>query len=220
MRAQRIIQANLWKLNQRFEGLRFSATTCRANAALPRLRPTCLGPWRRGIPKAGASRCRSMTSRGAIEYPDVVRFEIEEQDLASYRRAADFLNIQQRGHRLGPARVRNFRRAGRQPLVGAAARIESAGRHHAPHRSPQAERRPASRDAGIDRALHPAGGHDGAGTADLAGGLPGAAGQDRSHPARYSRRTIRRSGLLQGPVRRGRKEGVADVRAAFAEQGD
>jgi glycosyltransferase involved in cell wall biosynthesis len=27
------------------------------------------------------------------EYPDVVRFEIEEQDLASYRRAADFLNI-------------------------------------------------------------------------------------------------------------------------------
>lgn len=27
------------------------------------------------------------------DYPDVVRFEIEEQDLASYRRAADFLNI-------------------------------------------------------------------------------------------------------------------------------
>ena len=30
---------------------------------------------------------------GGYEYPDVVRFEIEEQDLASYRRAADFLNI-------------------------------------------------------------------------------------------------------------------------------
>lgn len=27
------------------------------------------------------------------EYPDVVRFEIEEQDLSSYQRAADFLNI-------------------------------------------------------------------------------------------------------------------------------
>src|SRR5439155_26900969 len=27
------------------------------------------------------------------EYPDVVRFEIEEQDLSSYLRAADFLNI-------------------------------------------------------------------------------------------------------------------------------
>ena len=30
---------------------------------------------------------------GGYEYPGVVRFEIEEQDLASYRRAADFLNI-------------------------------------------------------------------------------------------------------------------------------
>ena len=30
---------------------------------------------------------------GGYEYPDIVRFEIEEQDLASYQRAADFLNI-------------------------------------------------------------------------------------------------------------------------------
>jgi glycosyltransferase involved in cell wall biosynthesis len=30
---------------------------------------------------------------GGYEYPGVVRFEIEEQDLASYQRAADFLNI-------------------------------------------------------------------------------------------------------------------------------
>lgn len=30
---------------------------------------------------------------GGYDYPDVVRFEIEEQDLTSYRRAADFLNI-------------------------------------------------------------------------------------------------------------------------------
>jgi glycosyltransferase involved in cell wall biosynthesis len=30
---------------------------------------------------------------GGYEYPEVVRFEIEEQDLASYQRAADFLNI-------------------------------------------------------------------------------------------------------------------------------
>jgi glycosyltransferase involved in cell wall biosynthesis len=29
---------------------------------------------------------------GCYHYPDVVRFEIEEQDVASYRRAADFLN--------------------------------------------------------------------------------------------------------------------------------
>jgi glycosyltransferase involved in cell wall biosynthesis len=31
--------------------------------------------------------------KGSYDYPDVVRFEIEEQDLASYERAADFLNI-------------------------------------------------------------------------------------------------------------------------------
>jgi len=30
---------------------------------------------------------------GGYEYPGVVRFEIEEQDLTSYRRAADFMNI-------------------------------------------------------------------------------------------------------------------------------
>ena len=30
---------------------------------------------------------------GGYEYPDVVRFEIEEQDLTSYQRASDFINI-------------------------------------------------------------------------------------------------------------------------------
>jgi hypothetical protein len=29
---------------------------------------------------------------GGYEYPEVVRFEIDEQDLSSYLRAADFLN--------------------------------------------------------------------------------------------------------------------------------
>lgn len=31
--------------------------------------------------------------KGGYDYPEVVRYEIEEQDLASYQRAADFLNI-------------------------------------------------------------------------------------------------------------------------------
>ncbi|MBI4903414.1 MAG: glycosyltransferase family 4 protein, partial [Acidobacteria bacterium] len=40
--------------------------------------------------------CVSVTDiKGGYEYPDVVRFEIEEQDLSSYLRAADFLNISQ-----------------------------------------------------------------------------------------------------------------------------
>jgi glycosyltransferase involved in cell wall biosynthesis len=42
------------------------------------------------------SQCLSVSVndiKGAYEYPEVVRFEIEEQDLSSYLRAADFLNI-------------------------------------------------------------------------------------------------------------------------------
>jgi glycosyltransferase involved in cell wall biosynthesis len=42
------------------------------------------------------SHCLSVSVNdipGGYEYPEVVRFEIEEQDLSSYLRAADFLNI-------------------------------------------------------------------------------------------------------------------------------
>ncbi|SRR5258706_3143935 len=41
------------------------------------------------------SQCFSVLNnvKGGYEYPEVVRFEIEEQDLSSYLRAADFLNI-------------------------------------------------------------------------------------------------------------------------------
>ena len=42
------------------------------------------------------SQCFSVSVndiRGGYEYSEVVRFEIEEQDLSSYLRAADFLNI-------------------------------------------------------------------------------------------------------------------------------
>src|SRR5947208_11204603 len=42
------------------------------------------------------SQCLSVSVndiKGGYEYPGVVRFEIEEQDLSSYLRAADFLNI-------------------------------------------------------------------------------------------------------------------------------
>ena len=42
------------------------------------------------------SQCLSVSVndiQGGYEYPEEVRFEIEEQDLSSYIRAADFLNI-------------------------------------------------------------------------------------------------------------------------------
>ena len=42
------------------------------------------------------SQCFSVSVndiKSGYDYPEVVRFEIEEQDLSSYLRAADFLNI-------------------------------------------------------------------------------------------------------------------------------
>src|SRR5712692_9065950 len=67
------------------------------------------------------SQCLSVSVndiKGGYEYPEVVRFEIEEQDLPSYLRAADFLNISKRGHRLLAARVRHFRWACRWTHLG------------------------------------------------------------------------------------------------------
>jgi len=66
------------------------------------------------------------------EYPDVVRFEVEEEDLSSYLRAADFLNISNVD--VVPAtRVRNLRWSRRCPYSGAVARTANASRYHASH---------------------------------------------------------------------------------------
>ena len=157
---------------------------------------------------------------GCYQYPDVVRFEIEEQDLESYRRAADFLNtsnvdIVSVQHEFGifggPAgsHLLALLRGLTAPVVTTL---------HTVLRTPNADQHRVMQEL-IARSTRLVVMTE-RGRIDSAGGLPGAAGQDRSHPAWYSRRAIRRPGLLQGPVRRGRKEGVADVRAAFAEQGD
>ena len=80
------------------------------------------------------SQCFSVSVndiQGGYEYPEVVRFEIEEQDLSSYLRAADFLNISDVDivclqHEFGI-----FRRDGRRPYPGTPARIENARCHYA-----------------------------------------------------------------------------------------
>jgi glycosyltransferase involved in cell wall biosynthesis len=46
-----------------------------------------------GHPKAECLVVPVNDREDGYEYPDVVRFEVEEQDLSSYQRAADFLNI-------------------------------------------------------------------------------------------------------------------------------
>ena len=131
-----------------------------------------------GVPRCECFAVPVNDLEGGYEYPEVVRFEIEEQDLASYQRAADFLNISnvdvvcvqhEFGIFGGPAgsHVLALLRELRMPVVTT---LHTVLR--------DAQRRPAARDAGIDRALDPAGGDGGARTADAAGDLPGAAGQD------------------------------------------
>ena len=102
---------------------------------------------------------------GGYEYPEVVRFEIEEQDLSSYLRAADFLNISNVDivclqHEFGI-----FGGPGRRSHPGVSARAENAGRHHAAYRFARAESRSTARHAGDDLAFHAPRGDDGTRTA-------------------------------------------------------
>ncbi len=79
----RNVKTASWKKVLKFARSRLSATTCRASAALRRLRLTCLPLWQ-------LRQCFSVSVndiQGGYEYPQVVCFEIEEQDLSSYLRA-------------------------------------------------------------------------------------------------------------------------------------
>jgi glycosyltransferase involved in cell wall biosynthesis len=97
--------------------------------------------------------------KGGYEYPEVVRFEIEEQDLSSYLRAADFLNISNVDivclqHEFGI-----FGGPAGSHILAFPARIENAGGHHAAYRFARAETGPAARHAGTNLAFDAAGGH-------------------------------------------------------------
>ena len=91
-------------------------------------------------PSPTASSCRSTTLPRATTIRRKVRFEFEEQDLDSYRRAADFLNFSnidvvslqhEYGIYGGPA--------GRH-ILGVAARPAHAGGHHAAHHAERTQR--------------------------------------------------------------------------------
>jgi glycosyltransferase involved in cell wall biosynthesis len=165
------------------------------------------------------SRCFAVPvndTDGCYQYPDVVRFEIEEQDLGSYRQAADFLNssnvdIVSVQHEFGifggPAgsHLLALLRELKAPAVTTL---------HTVLLKPNVDQHRVMRK--IDCAFNPSGGYDGARPDDLAGGLPGVTSEDRSHPTWDSRRSICRFEFLQGTIWRGRKEGVAHVRAAVA----
>ena len=98
--------------------------------------------------------------KGGYEYPEVVRFEIEEQDLSSYLRAADFLNISNVDMVCLQHEFGIFGGPGRRSHPGVSARIENAGGDHASHRFAGTESGPAARHAGIDLTFDARGGND------------------------------------------------------------
>ena len=82
----------IWDRQQKYARLPLWAITCHANAASHVHHRLAFG----GTTVYPESKClcvSSTTSHAGYDYPEVVRFEIEEQDLPSYLRAADFLNI-------------------------------------------------------------------------------------------------------------------------------
>ena len=175
---RRMQRSNLWKSHLKSGRSRFSAITCRANAASPRSRPTCFQPWQRSIPQTECFAVPVNDIQDGYEYPDVVRFEIEEQDLSSYQRAADFLNISnvdivclqhEFGIFGGPAgsHLLALLRELRMPVVTTL---------HTVLREPNADQRRVMQEL-IARSTRLRG-HGRTGTADVAGGFPGAAGQD------------------------------------------
>ena len=111
--------------------------------------------------------------KGGYEYPEVVRFEIEEQDLSSYLRAAEFLNISNVDivclqHEFGifggtaGGHILAFLRELRMPVVTTL---------HTVLREPRPDT--TASDAGVDFTVYTAGCHGGAGADDAEGNLPG-----------------------------------------------
>ena len=89
-------RGKVWNTAQPFQpssALPSSATTCRASAASPRSPPTCVRP---SPPNIADTTCIALPvndTEAGYAYPPRVRFELTEKDIDSYRRAADFLNI-------------------------------------------------------------------------------------------------------------------------------
>ena len=157
---------------------------------------------------------------GGYEYPDVVRFEIEEQDLASYQRAADFLNIGNVDmvcvqHEFGifgglaGSHVLALLRELKMPVVTTL---------HTVLREPNADQRRVMQEL-ITRSTRLVVMTE-RGQQMLQEVYHAPPAKIDLIPARHSRHPVCRSELLQGPVRCGRQSRATHLRAAFAEQGN
>ena len=146
---------------------------------------------------------------GGYDYPEVVRFEIEEQDLDVLPAGGRLPELRQRRRRLPAARVRHLRRAGRQPPPGLLRdlRMPVVTTLHTVLREPNADQRRVMQEliALLDRVVV----MTERGRPMLQEIYQASAGQDRPHPARHPRHAVRRPELLQGPVRRRGQDGAA-----------
>ena len=154
------------------------------------------------------------------EYPAEVRFEIEEQEVDSYLRAADFLNFantdivclqHEFGIFGGPAgsHVVRLLRDLRMPIVTTL---------HTVLKDPQ--RRPAPGALPGRRAVGPVDRDVRARRTFLRESLRRSGRQDRPDRPRHPRHAVRRPQFLQGSVRGRGQVRRTDLRAAVAEQGD
>ena len=125
----------------------FSATISHANVVSPRSRPICGARWRRSFRPCNASWCLSMTWRAVTTTRAEVRFEIAEQDLPSYLRAADFLNITDVDVVCVEHEFGIFGGTSGQSCAGVAARVADAHRHDVAHDPARAQSRATPCDA-------------------------------------------------------------------------
>ena len=90
-------------------------------------------------------------------YPPEVRFEFSEQDLDSYRRAADFLNFSNADVICLQHEYGLYGGSAGRHILALLARPADADRDHTAYRAPRAHGRPSARNAWVGRSLVAAG---------------------------------------------------------------
>jgi hypothetical protein len=88
-------------------------------------------------------------------YPARIRFELSQDELASYRQAADFLNFSNIRSGLRAARIWNFRRSSGRAHPGTPAPPSDAHRYYPSYGAARAQFRSAHRHGGNRRAIGP-----------------------------------------------------------------
>ncbi len=153
------------------------------------------------------------------DYPARVRFEIAENELASYQRAADFLNVNERRRRSACSTSTASSAARRAATCSPCLRelrMPIVTTLHTILAEPNPQQRAVMDE--LTAALRAGRRHERA-RRDAAGSGPRRPRRRRSISSPTASPTCRRAGPQQGPARRRGQVGHPDVRAALAGQG-